>query len=206
MDVIPLVLSEEAAIKLPDEYFETLAVCSTDVVKQKIKEYLKKPDTNPAAVAKVKLAYCDIFEGDDYLANAERAEAVKAVQDLKYKDITPYMRDDLLTSYEATLIDVLCSEHSIAYSAPISGAIVKTLIENIRLYANAKEDRDLKDFVVKLKKYASLFRDSQFKGYTGTPLKRIMTNVRKFEIILKGIQFIREQKAAEVDPRVWRVL
>lgn len=206
MYVIPYVMTEEDVIELTENMLQDLAACSTDVVKIKVRNYLVNPEAKESVKNKVRNAYFSVFDLDDYLNDPILEEKVDRVKNLNYKDINPRLTDAELTEYADIITKILIDPRSTAYIPPIKGVLVKSLITQIENYAKAQENYKLKKFAKTLKSKSNLFRDSRFKEYTKTPMQRIIVNQRKFEIILRGIQFLQSERAKGYISPHWRIL
>lgn len=206
MYVIPYVMTEEDVLELTENMLQDLAACSTDVVKIKVRNYLANPEAKEDVKNKVRNAYFSVFDLDDYLSDPILAEKVDRVKNLNYKDINPGLTDAELTEYANIITKILIDPRSTAYIPPIKGVLVKSLITQIEDYAKTQENYKLKKFAKTLKSKSTLFRDSRFKEYTKTPMQRIIINQRKFEIILRGIQFLQSERAKGYIPSHWRIL
>lgn len=206
MYVIPYVMKEEDALALPEDMLRDLAECSTDIIKIKVREYLTNQEANAIIKDKIKSAYFSVFDIDDFLNDPTLAERINRVKNLNYKDINPGLTDAELAEYSDIITTVLIDSKSTAYVPPIKGILIKSLITRITEYAKQQGDSTLKQFAKTLKSRSNLFRDSRFKEYTKTPMQRIVVNQRKFEIILRGIQFLQYKRAEGYIPSQWRIL
>jgi len=206
MDVIPLIVTEEDVINLPAGLLSKLATCSTEVIKDRVKAYLAKPEALPEVKEKISKAYQVQFTRDAYLTDEQVIADVQRVKDLNYADINPSISEKTLHQYEEIIQGILTNPNSAAYVAPIDSVYIRTLVEEIQIYAKGADIPSLKGLSLRLKENSRLFKDAQSKGHTGTPMKRIMTNIRKYEILLEGIRFLLRKKAAGTEPAQWRIL
>ena len=206
MDVIPLILSEEAADVLPMDYLYRLSECSTNVIKYKVLAYLDNPDADPVIRKKVQDAYSEQLLISEYLQSEDLAKDAEKVQSLSYSSVTPYLSIEELVEYKRAISAILGNKYAVPYVAPISGALVKDLCEDIYNLYKETDDTTINDFYKKLKKHASLFRESQFASYKGTVVKKIIRDRGKYEVILRGIEFMIEKKKSCSLPASWRYL
>lgn len=206
MYVIPLVLTEEAAMELPDEMLSALVTCSTKAVKEKVKGYLENPEAKPGVKAKVGSAYDDVFKRDAYFADEALVANVQKVDTLEYGDIQYSLPLQAMEEYAEVLEGVLQSQYASPYLSPIEGSIIKKLKAEVGAYASEVQSKALRELARNLEDYSSLFRDSKSEKHVGTPVKRVMLNYRKFEVILHGLKFLIGRKQAGADPRSWRLI
>lgn len=206
MDVIPLILSEELAREIPLDYLAKLAECSTSIVKGKVKDYLNSPNAADDVKAIVKAAYSEQIAIEEFLSSKDISEKVELIKDLDYVNISTHQSVERLQEYKEAITAILSNDYAVPYIAPIRGVLIKDLREEISVFAKATSNQYLKSFESKLKKHSSLFRDSQYETYKGTVVKKIIRNRTKYEIILKGIDFILDKKMNNTNPQSWRYL
>lgn len=206
MWVIPLILSEEMTKELPEEILAGLAECSTSIIKKRVKDYLYSTEADKEIQNKVYKAYSLQIVGDEFLQDESLAAKVNLIKDLGYYSITPHLTIDELEGYQDAISSILNNKFAVPYIAPINGTLINELMKNINILYKSTGSVLLKSFYECLKKNKSLFRDSQFEGYKGTVVKKIIRNRTKYIIILKGIEFMIEKKKQQAMPISWRYL
>lgn len=206
MDVIPLIISEEAVYGLSDELLAKLASCSTQVVNDKVIEYLENPNADPVVKRRIAAAYSFYIETTQYLESEQTNADVELIKDLSYESIGPFLTVDELKSYKRAIEDMLSNDNAIPYIAPIKGALIRELREEV--YALGKETDNSAVILAgqRLKQFSSLFRDSQYASYKGTVVKKIVRNRSKYEILLEGVNFMIKKKESGALPASWRYL
>lgn len=206
MDVIPLIISEEAVGALTDELLAKLASCSTQVVNNKIIEYLENPGADPVIKQRVAIAYSFYIETTKYLESEQTAKDVELIKDLSYDSISPQLSMDELQEYRRAISDMLSNDKAIPYIAPIKGTLIQELREEMAEYGKEIGNPDVIIAAKTLKKFSTLFRDSQYASYKGTPVKKIIRNRNKYEILLAGIEFMIRKKQEGAVTASWRYL
>ncbi len=111
-----------------------------------------------------------------------------------------------LEAYQDAILSIINNKFAIPYIAPISGVLIKDLTKKVHnLYKSTKSNL-IKEFYECLKGNTTLFRDSQFQGYKGTIVKKIIRNRTKYTILLRGVEFMIEKKKQQALPMSWRYL
>lgn len=206
MVILPLILDEDITRKLPDRFLSQLAMCSTDTIKLKVREYIDNPGAEKEAKEKIIKAYADVLGLEDYLFSEETLQRVELIKDMDYYTINTYLTETQLLAYKEAILSILENESSIPYIAPIRGTKVKELLEDLKQYAVSTELPEAKKLYESIKCCARFFRDSPFEGNKGTPVKKIIRNKGKYQIILRGIDFMLEKKRVGALPASWRYL
>ncbi|MCI9050704.1 MAG: hypothetical protein HFI05_02080 [Lachnospiraceae bacterium] len=206
MWVIPLILSEEMTEKLPEEILIQLAECSTSIIKKRVKNYLNSMEANKEIQAKVYRGYSFQIAIEEFLQDTELAKKVNLIKDLEYYNISPHLSMTELEAYQDAILSIINNKFAIPYIAPISGVLIKDLTKKVHnLYKSTKSNL-IKEFYECLKGNTTLFRDSQFQGYKGTIVKKIIRNRTKYTILLRGVEFMIEKKKQQALPMSWRYL
>ena len=206
MDVIPFILSEEVAKEIPIDFIVKLADCSSSVVKDRVKKYIATDGADGEVVEIVKAAYLSQLEMEEFLNDEKLKEYVEIVHDLDYVDINPHKSIEMLEKYKVAITYVLDNKYSVPYIAPISGTLIKDLRDEISNYADGVDSPTIKLFAKRLKSCSGLFRDSQHTAYRGTVVKKVIRNRSKYEVILRGIDFMLDKKRTSKNPSSWRYL
>lgn len=206
MDVIPFILTEEAVKEMPIDFLIKLADCSSSVVKDKIKKYIASDKADKEVVEIVKAAYSSQLDMEEFLNDEKLKEYVEIIQNLDYVDVNPHISIEMLEKYKEAITYILDSKYSVPYIAPISGTLIKDLRDEVYEYAKTTNSKPMQDFYKMLKSCSGLFRDSQHTAYKGTVVKKVIRNRSKYEIILRGIDFMLDKKRTNKSPSSWRYL
>lgn len=210
MYIVPSVLEEDCVGLIPYMFLLTMAKCSTQAVKVCIKQYLVNSEGREEIRTLLREAYADVFESEDFLSDENLEKAVKRVTALSYTDVSASLSDDTLAEYQDTITRVLSNKNSVVFVPPLNGSTVDGLIAALK--AAAKEE--LKEEVASaertlaknLTKYKFMFRDDAQAKQKRTSVAGIMRDTYKYEIIQRGIAFLRQRKAENANPESWRYL
>lgn len=209
MDVIKFVLSEDDAYLVPMDIFKGLAGVSSDIVLRRINSYLDNPDANTAVKRRVEEAYSDVQQKKDFYSSEELQTSVKELMNLTYSDVNAGQSKEQLEKWHSQITEILQSPFAIAYIPPVKYADLREY-RQIILERSKTESPNVADVLIRLEenisKNKNLFKDAPFKGYTGTPVKRIVNDRSKYEVLLKGIEFLLKRKAEGVKPQTWRYM
>lgn len=204
MDILPLVLTEEMALEIPKVYLHRLAGCSTPAVKMKVGEYLADDRADARAKEIVRAAYGDTFERDRFLFDSDFMEQVGRVSDLTYSSVNNSVKTEILEDWKKTLTEVFENKFATPYIAPIEGTMIDSIIMDL---SGLKEvNTAAATLASRLRSHKDLFRDGRAKRSVGTAMKRILLNEAKYRVILRGVEFLLEQRAKGHTAPVWRVL
>ncbi len=202
MDVIRGVLTEEDAVALPMDMFRALANCASDIVVMRVNSYLKNPKAEKHAKFRTADAFGDANRRREYYGSEDLSKVVEKLRDLTYSDINVEQPMETLVWWRDTIDSILKSEYAVAYIAPMRADNVKSLCD--QMFASG--DPTAIDVATKVSAYMNLFKDAPFKGYTGTPVKRIISNRSTYETYLKGLNFVIEKKKSGEKPSTWRLM
>lgn len=207
MDVLRSILTEDDAYRLPMDIFKGIASCSSDIILRRINEYLDSPNAIEAVKRRVEEAYSDIMEKKAYYGSEELTEVANEISNLTYADINAGQTIDRLEYWKNSITEILTSPYAVAYIPPVKVDSVKELVKVMEERAAVSSD-DVYLYTVarKISEHKNLFRDAPFKGYKGTPVKRIIKDKTKYEIILKGLDHLIEAKRSGGDMQVWRYM
>lgn len=204
MYVIPLVLEERDVNVIHEDYLKKLASCSTDIVKKKVKEYLNSTEAQPLIKEKVYECYKQVLSSDEFLMDEVLKEEIKPVEQLRFSDISSSLPEQKLRQYKGVLEKILGSEFAVPYIEPITSDTINSLLDEMTEYG--QRDSRVKQLVTRIRNNKHLFKDPRFTRARGTIVKRVMLNVQKFEIILRGINFLLKQNEQGRSPESWRLL
>ncbi len=203
MDVIRGVLTEEEAVALPMDMFRALANCASDIVVMRVNMYLKNPNADRQAKIRTADAFSDANRRRAYYGNEDLSKVVSKLSDLTYSDINVTQPMETLVWWHDTIESILTSEYAVAYIAPMKATNITNLCQQMLM----SDDPVAQDVGSKiLCNYVNLFKDAPFKGYTGTPVKRIIANRSTYETYLKGLEFVIEKKKSGAKPSTWRLM
>lgn len=206
MDVIPLILDEEAIDLLSDEILDNLAKCSTNIVLQNVVEYLSKADADKKIADRVEKHFRYYIESEELLNDEEMKFKMASLNVIDYRTITPGTPIDLLKKWKNLIEYVFNEEKAIPYKQPIKGGIIRLVEEDVKgLYKDTK-NRSLFKFLQGVRVKRNLFSDSYHAYNRGTIFKTLIRERQKYEIILYGIDFQLKVRADGRDPRSWRYL
>lgn len=210
MYIVPSILEEEWIGLIPYIYLLTLAKCSTQAVKKCIKEYLVNPEGKEEVRTLLREAYADVFESEDFLSDENLEKAVKRVTALSYTDVSAGLTDEVLAEYQDTIERVLSNKNSAVFVPPLNGSTVEGLIDALKSAAKEENDAEVasaeKTLAKNLSKYKFMFKDDLHAKRKRTSVAGIMKDTYKYEIIQRGIMFLRQQKAEDRSPEAWRYL
>lgn len=205
-DPVPLILTEEAVLELPQDFLERLANCSTQIVKDKVLAYISHPNADEEVKHKLTTAYQRYISVTAYLNDAETKRDVELIRELSYKDIGPHLSVEELQNYKRAIIGILYNENAVPYVSPIKGDIIKALRDDIKEFAESVNSEVLKDAAAAIYKNSDLFRDQQHAPFRGTIVKRIIREKGTYELLLRGIDFMVDKKTRGISPASWRYL
>ncbi len=201
MDVIPLILSERDVAALSDEILSMLAECSTDCIQVKICNYLKDEKRDEATAHRIAEAYSNVIRLKEYLQDEQLKESVENIKNLTYEDISPSLSIEQLTEYKENIQGILDSEYAVPYLKPVRSSLLKELLS-----AMEASGSDAKRIAERIHKFSYLFRDPPSASYKGTVVKKIVRERTKYEVLVRGIQYLIGRKAKDMFPSQWRVL
>lgn len=210
MDVIELILSEEDVAELTDIHLYQFAACSYGSVRESVIAYLRNPNADPKVRERVLRAYAEQLDLLEYLQDDKTLQYVNLLNELHYSTIGYGLDVGTLQRYKDAIEYVIGSEHeryAVPYIAAIDGKTISELIQEIWEYAAENKNSKLMFFVEnKLRPAKKYFRESPHEKYKGTVVKHAVRDRSKYELILRGINFLLEKKAANVSPASWRFL
>ena len=207
MDVLRGVITEDDAYKMPMDIFKGIASISSEIVLKRINRYLEDGSANEAVKRRVEEAYSEVMDKKNYYADESLIESAKEISTLSYCDITSGQPLDKLIKWREDISAIMNSPYAVAYIPPVRIESLIGLIEVIQ--ARAKESPDnVYLYTVADNLYANktLFKDAPFKGYKGTPVKRIINDRTKYDVILRGLDFLIEKKRVGANPQTWRFM
>lgn len=207
MDVLRGVITEDDAYKMPMDIFKGIASISSEIVLKRINRYLEDANANEAVKRRVEEAYSEVMDKKNYYADESLIESAKEISTLSYCDITAGQPLDKLIKWREDISAIMNSPYAVAYIPPVRIESLIGLIEVIQ--ARAKESPDnVYLYTVADELYANktLFKDAPFKGYKGTPVKRIINDRTKYDVILRGLDFLIEKKRVGANPQTWRFM
>lgn len=203
MDVLRGIITEEEAFQLPMDIFKTLAACASSIVITRIDAYIKSPNATEVVVRRVREAFSEVNRKKEYYDSEELAQMADELSSLSYADISANKSLECLEHWYNAIDKILNSEFSVAYVAPIRS---NTLRELLDLMLESKSPAAITVASKIENGHTNLFKDAPFKGYRGTPIKRIITNRSQYEVYLRGLKFLIERKKAGDNPGKWRYM
>lgn len=207
MDVLRSVITEDDAYRLPMDIFKGIASCSSDIVLKRINEYLENPDATEIVKRRVEEAYSDVMDKKAYYGSEELIEVAGEISNLTYADINAGQTIDKLEYWKRNITSILTSPYAVAYIPPVKADTLKALLVVMRdRGVKSAEDGYILELSERIRGHKTLFKDAPFKGYKGTPIKRIIKDKTKFEIILRGIDHLIEVKRSGEDTQSWRYM
>lgn len=204
MDVIPLMFTEADFMLIPTFYLDSLSQCAKPVILEKLQEYIASSNAKDAVIRRINSSFGWRFEEDAYLKDPALAQCAKEILELKYSDISSSTDRSMLEYYQRIITDILTSEYSKPYIAPIKGSEITAILTELKQYAVSNKDKQMLELANKLKKYSTYWRDPPHQSFKGTVVKKIHQQRLKFQVISRGIDFILER---DKDPGWdWRYL
>lgn len=208
MDVLLGIISEDVAYKIPMDIFKGIASVSSGIVLKRIDRYLNDTNAMPVVQRRVKEAYSEVTEKNDWYTSENILNAAQELSSLMYSDINASQSIETLQKWKDDIQMILDSPYAVAYIPPVKVESLKELCDV--LVSRSKEigpdGAYLMSLSDDLQANKVLFKDAPFKGYRGTPVKRIINDKTKYEIMLKGIDFLMERKHAGNNPQTWRYM
>lgn len=198
MYVIPMVLTEEQAMSLSHKQLTAMADCSTDMVFEEVQKYLANQNANSKCRELISGIYSQRIAMEEFLSSADTADKVQLITGLDYGDINP-MYVDYLRNCAIAIREILYGSYAVPYISPVSKSLYEVFIETL-------DGDNVKDFKKTVEKYKRLFKDSRYAAAKGTVVKRILRNRSKYEIMLRGIDFLTKKVDSGASPMSWRYL
>lgn len=207
MDILPYILTEEHVQDMTDRHLSMLADCSTERIYEHIIAYLKNENADSQCKERIYAAYENLIEEKSYFSSEKTIDSANKVKDMEYTDLSWYMEDKELLDIKEAILHITENKNAVPYIPPISNDLVKILKEELSEYCKANPKLEgAKTFYDNLKKNSSLFRDSRSQRSKGTIVKKVVKNPDKYEIILKGIQFILDARKDGGNVGDWRYI
>lgn len=206
MDILPFILTEDNVKQLPDEILCQFASCATKPIVFAIQKYLENRNHDEEIAKRVSEAYSKSIGFREFMQAAKTKNAIDIINELSFEKISPALTDEELESYRDAIEYIMTSEHFMAYTQPIKGTLVKELITALDDFAESEDDAEIYELKKRVEKSKKYFKDSQFQGATGTPVKKIYLRQQDLEIILRGIAFLERKKVERAKPAEWRYI
>ena len=206
MDVLKGILSEDTAYVIPMDLFKGIATVSSEIIIRRIDKYLNNTDANIAVQRRVEEAYSEVMEKKNYYEDENLQKVAQEIGALTYQDIHAGQPVEKLERWQQGIQSILDSPYAVAYIPPIKVDTLNELLQVIVKRAEESKSRELYDVAESIRNNKALFKDAPFKGYRGTPVKRIIKNKTHYAIMLKGLDFLIGKKKDNANPQTWRYM
>lgn len=200
----PFLTEEHIFILAKENLLNDFARCSRTLIVKGIVEYLNE-GTNEEIKSLLREAYKSKISFLDIQKDESVLEAVSTVAGYTFSSVNDGLTIDELKTMEKTIKSVYNEECNIPYINPISGDIINNIISTLIARGRVTGNTSYKRLAFLLSKNRELFKDKPNKNATGTVFKPIMRKSTDLDIILRGIQFLIEQKQLGHEHNYWRV-
>ena len=227
--VLPNVLSVDDVLELDIELLTVLSNISTGVVLQYVNDFIAGSSnsgdgTVTEAGDKLREAYREVNEINDYLASDEAKNLADTLASLQYSDIKHEVDTAKLLAYRSAIIELLSDDKDFieTYKNEANGSSNK----GFKSAYTAKLDKDnLADAMDRISELAmkipgqsgagmrlygaidrnkNLFKNGSNKVNKPTVLRKAIYKKDKLKSILKGIDYLLDKKQSGAAPRSWR--
>lgn len=209
IEILPCILNEDDVGVVSDTVLKAIADCSTEVIKTKIKKYLDNPNANVNIQERIRNAYSEDMNLQEYLSAEKTKDVVEMLETVDYSSITANTSSDLLNKYIEGINYVLDSK----YATPYLMTVVKSNYEDLviilkeEMHNSADEVKGVYAMLIsKFDRYKNLFYVKGKVVHKGTVVKRIVRDERKYMAIRRGCAFIINKRKQNCLPSSWRYL
>lgn len=207
MDIIPHILTEEMVEDLQDEHLALLASSTTERLMKFIHTYLNKKDGVKQEVQdRIRDAYDYTIKRDKFLAAEQTSVYSELLLNTEYSMLSVAMPVEQIDELIAAIDYITTSKYAVPYISSITASNCNSLKKALIDYIGGESHPEASKFLKKVMKYNNLFKDGNAEFNTGTVVKKIVRNLQTYEIMRRGLCFIRETKLAQRTYQSWRFL
>lgn len=209
MDVLPLVLSEEEAMLLPEEVLIKLSELATDRVVAMLLKYLKD-SKNEEVKAKIKRTFQRPLTVRRDSKSSSIAMQVKNLCDVTYRDIYYGVPELELVNLRDSINSILNNPYAVAWIEPITAKQYRECIKELNTMSWQEKDVQIaiaiQHLADKVEKMGYAFKDPPQMKPRPTEVTRILNRTMNYRLIVRGIDFLLKQMNENREPSTWRFL
>lgn len=207
-------MEERHVLAISLELLCNIADCSTEMVVRRVNNYLRNPKADKEALEKVKEAYQNMNDRNEFLNSQELSDMLGRLNNLSLIDIHFNQDRDRLNDWKSTL-EWIFNEGGVQqkYNCVVPYIPKKTIAEfkevlnSIQDYAAVAEDKaTVYNLYRNLDEYKSLFRDAPRAKDTPTVFRRVLSDKSDYRNLLTSLQFLDSMIESGRNPITWRLL
>lgn len=204
--VIRYLLNEEHVLILQREkLLDDFAICSKDVIIEQVIEYINSEDSSSQLVEFLSNSFKDRIEFLNVQTDEGIIKNISKVYEYSYSSIHAGLTIDQLLEIKEDIISVSNEKHNTPYVPTINKDIIANIINNLLALYRVNLNGEYKRLAHILTKNKELFKDKNNSPSKGTIFKLVAKKSTELDIILKGIDFLIEQKTNKRQPEAWRL-
>ncbi len=209
MDVLPLVLSEDEVLLLPDAVLIKVSEIATDKIVAMLFSYLKD-STNEEVKAKINRTFRKPLTIRRDSKSAPIAMMVKSLGDITYKDIYYGLPRESLESLRGNIESILDNQYAVAWIEPITSKQYKKYIDDLYDMGAAESNKVIANCISsvarRIENMGYAFKDPPQAKPRPTEVTKVLRRAADYRLIVRGINFLLKQMHEGRNPDTWRIL
>lgn len=179
--------------------------CSKPTIVFNVRNYIESNESDAEVrdmlleVYKDKIDFIDIQKDEDVLSMIDKVSAYN------FSSVHAGLSVDELNSMRKTITSVYNDSYNVPYINTIPGDIIDSIINNLLALNRVNKDMEYKKLSYVLTKNKELFKDKPNANASGTAFKAVSRRSMELDLMLKGIDFLIEQKSLGRQPESWRL-
>lgn len=201
----PFLTEQYVKILDKENMMPDFVMCSKSVIVDYIIDYLDKPDANE----EIKGILSKYYKNKIDLVRVQQDEVVigniDKIYEYNYSSVHAGLTIGELNDMKEVILSVHNEEQNIPYINTIPGDIIAGIINNLLALYRVNGDIAYKRMAHLLTKNKELFKDKPNATAKGTIFKAVNKRSEDLKIILRGIEFLIDQKTKGNQTESWRV-